>query len=240
MKIIIIILTLGAFFTSVSAHTMGVRKFKCPIDDTEFEAMQDFSGTSFGARLDLKKIGPIPQPWKLAQCPTCRLPLYEEHFEPAELTKLKEIIASEKFAKETKGATAYFTLGVIMEAQQKPPFEIGWIYLNASWEVEAEKANYTEAGKRSIACMDQAAVSLEKQSDKRDDYLLAKYLPIELSRRLGDFAEASRRLNAFPKTNGSEIEWLDDVLKLQAKLIKNKDSEPHEISESAPKMTHAP
>lgn len=240
MKIITIILTLALFCTSASAHTMGIKKFKCPIDDTPFEAVQDFSGTSFGARLDLKKIGPIAQPWKLAQCPTCHLPLYEENFAPAELAKLKKILGSEKFAKETQSSTAYFTLGVIMEELLKPPFEIGWIYLNASWEVETEKHKYTEVCKRAVVWFDKAAVSLEKHKDKRDDYLMAKYLPIELSRRLGDFSEAAQRLDAFPETNGTEIEWLSDVLKLQAKLIKNKDSGPHEISESADKKTPAP
>lgn len=229
-KTAVLVLAAGLLCTSAFAHRMGVRKFRCPLDGTAFNAVQDISGTSFGTRLDLKKVGPIAQPSKLAQCPQCRLPLYKDTFDPAELTKLKEIIRGGRFAEETRDATAYFIAGVIMEELKESPFEIGWVYLNASWEVEIDKYNYANVCKRSIAWMDKAASSLEKQEDGKEDYLIAKYLPIELSRRIGDFAAASRRLDDFPKTRNASIEWLDDALKQQAILIKTQDLEPHLIS----------
>jgi len=51
------------------AHTGGEIEMKCPLDGTTFKAWQDFSGTSFGNRLDLKTLGPTASPWSLAQCP---------------------------------------------------------------------------------------------------------------------------------------------------------------------------
>ena len=214
-----ILALLGFFSTPGSAHTMGAVKFTCPIDQTAFKAMQDFSGTSFGAQLDLKKIGPIAQPSKLAQCPKCHLPLYKE-----------------TFVKETKDTTSYFTLGVIQEELKDPPYEIAWAYLQASWQVESDKDKYAAVCKRAVAWFDKSAAALERGKDKKDDYLISKYLPIELARRSEDFADATRRLNAFPKTTGTEIKWLDDTLKYQATLVKNKDATPHELSETnAPK-----
>lgn len=233
MKIIVCLISLlGLVVTDAFAHTMGMVKFKCPIDATAFEAMQDFSGTSFGARLDMKRTGPIAQPWKLAQCPTCHLPLFKEEFEAEELEMLKRILASEAFAVATKDASAYFTLGFIKEALGKEPLEVAWTYLYASWEVENDQERYSSSCKLAIAWCDKAANAWKEEKDKRDDYLFAKYLPIELSRRLGDFDAADQRLKAFPHTTGTEIEWLDDTLRFQTVLVKAKDSLPHQFGEN--------
>ena len=84
------------------AHTFARKTFECPIEGTRFEAAQDMSGTSMGSRLDLKKRGPIAQPWSLAQCPKCGFVLYQDKFTAAEIARLKPIVLSESFTKATK------------------------------------------------------------------------------------------------------------------------------------------
>ena len=82
MRSILLTLICLAACSLSHASTGGEVKMTCPLDQTEFEAWQNFSGTSFGMRLDLKETGPIAQPWALAQCPTCSLPLYQKEFTP--------------------------------------------------------------------------------------------------------------------------------------------------------------
>jgi len=48
--------------SGVGAHTLGNVDYVCPLDGTKFTAITDFSGTTFGKRLDLKPLGPTPAP----------------------------------------------------------------------------------------------------------------------------------------------------------------------------------
>jgi len=209
----------------------------CPLDGTKFEAWQDFSGTSFGARLDFKKEGPIAQPWALAQCPKCRFPLFkpEKDLTADEITRLKAIVSDERFLNESKGATAYYALGLIKEALQAEPLEIGWAYLCASWEVEGDPAKYLAAANKVIFWHDEAAKRLGDTNEKNADYFTACYLPIEISRRLGNFAEADRRITNFPPATKAAPEWLADTLRFQRSLVANHDNSAHTFAEIEPK-----
>lgn len=236
MKILISIFTFCILTTTLLAHTGGNIKYICPLDGTEFEAWQDFSGTYLAHGLILKKNGPIAQPWALAQCPKCRFPLFKEEFSEDEKVSLKKMVAGERFIKESKDSTAYFALGVLKEEMKADPFEIGWIYLEASWEEEgADDHKYSLVAKRAIEWFDRAAAEPQKKEEKKNDYYVAVYLPIELFRRSGDFESASSRLKNFPDLKDTEIEWLPSTLKFEAKLIAAKEKAPHDIGEDEKK-----
>jgi hypothetical protein len=212
---------------------MGEVNMACPLDGTQFKALQDFSGTAFGARLDLKKTGPIAQPWKLALCPKCRLPLYKQEFTDAETTALRDIVTADDFRKETEGRSAYFIYGVILERQKARSFEIGWAFHQAAWEVESEnEAQYAETAKRAITWFDRAAAEVAFSGTAQNDQEIATYIPIELHRRLKNFPEAKTRLDRAQSLRESKIKWLPPMLDYQARLISARDAAPHEMREA--------
>jgi hypothetical protein len=204
----------------------------CPVDGTKLKTIQDISGTYSGARLDLKKTGPSPQPWKLPLCPQCRLPLYKDTFTDAEKATLREIVAADDFRKETEGRSAYFVYGVILERQKARAFDIGWAFHQAAWEVEGQnEGRYAETAKRAITWFDRAAAEVAFSGTAQNDQQVAIYLPIELHRRLRNFTEAKARLDRAQSLRTSKIDWLPPALDFQAGLIAARDAAPHEIRE---------
>ena len=82
--------------------TLGTKKYVCPIDGTEFEALIAYSGTSYGAQLDFKRTGPIYSPWPIAQCPECGFVIYDDKAPAKEIDQLKPFILEGDFATEHK------------------------------------------------------------------------------------------------------------------------------------------
>jgi hypothetical protein len=208
------------------ASERAVVPLTCPLDGTEFKAVQEFSGYVQGQRLDLKKLGAIAQPPLLARCPQCGLPLFEKHPDAATIERLRAIVASERFRTEALPAKTWFALGILREELHAEPFEIAWTYLNATWEAEDEDGDYPLAAARAVTWFDRAAALLRDLPAHRKDYLVALYLPIELSRRTGNFADARRRLDALPDLTNDAPPWLPSALQAQARLIAARDAAP--------------
>ncbi len=225
MKLLRILAFVSSVTSVLPASERAEVKVTCPLDGTGFNAVQDFSGYAVGMRLDMRKMGAISQPWALARCPECGFPVYQKYFSAGDALRLKTIVTSERFQAEARTAPAWFALGVVKEELKSDPFDIGWTYLNASWEAEneAKPAAYARAAQRAITWFDLAASALQNQPERSKDRSLARYLPVELNRRLGDFAEAVRRLQQLPDLKGSGIDWLPAALQTQAKLIAARD-----------------
>lgn len=150
-------LLLALAVNNAVASERGVVRLTCPLDGTEFESVQDFSGYAEGQRLDLKKIGPISQPPALARCPHCGFPLFTKYPTADEAARLRAIVASERFRTEARAATPWFALGVLREELSADPFEIAWTYLQASWEADEDRAAYTRAAAHALKWCDCAA-----------------------------------------------------------------------------------
>jgi hypothetical protein len=222
-----------ALAIELTSSERAVVKIVCPLDSAEFSAVQDFSGYSVGMRLDFRKMGAISQPWALARCPECGFPVYQKYFGEPDLVRLREIVASQRFRTEALPARAWFALGILREELKAEPFEIATTYLNASWEAENENdaESYSVAARRAIEWFDRAAVALKDLPEKAKDRCAALYLPVELARRVGDFAQAQKRLRGLPDL--SAVPWLPAALQTQAKLIAEKNSSANGDSEDA-------
>lgn len=220
------ILTLSLALASVGAASeRAMVRIACPLDGTTFEAMQEFSGYAEGQRLDLKKLGPISQPPPLARCPHCGLPIFSRYPDAALIERLHAIVASERFRTEALPAPPWFALGVLREELKADAFEIGWTYLQATWEAEEDGHNYARAAERALSWFERAATTLRDQRERRRDAFIARYLGVELSRRLGRFDEALRRLDQL----GSPPEappWFEAFRRAQARLIAAHDAAP--------------
>ena len=210
----------------VRAGERAMVRFACPLDGVEFEAMQDFSGFAAGQRLDLKKLGAISQPPALAKCPRCGFPLYTKHPDAAEVARLREIVTGARFRAEALPARPWFALAILREELRADPFQIGWTYLNASWEAEEEAGDYPLAAERALTWFDRAADALRKDRGRTKDRLTARYLGVELCRRLGLFDEARQRLNRLSGASDAALPWLACALEAQASLIAAREAAP--------------
>lgn len=220
--------------STLLAHTGGQVDFVCPIDDHKFSSYQDFSGTSFGAQLDLKQTGPIAQPWALPDCPKCHFVIFDREASKEEISKLRPFILSEAY-QSLASRSSYYRLAAIQEHQKKDAFDIAWSYVRASWQNESSKADYAACLEKALGAFAAASSELSKDTAKHDEYLIASYMPIELLRRLSRFDDAAKAVSSFPEIGKTEIEWLPQVLKYQKQLIEKKDAAIHEIAEAMPK-----
>jgi len=220
---------------SAVASERGVVRLTCPLDGTEFEAVQDFSGYAEGQRLDLKKLGPISQPPALARCPQCGFPLFTKYPTTEEAARLRVIVAGERFRTEALPAGPWFALGILREELGSDPFEIGRTYLCASWEAEDEHGDYARAAERALLWFDRAADDLREKRDRRADSLIARYLGVELCRRLGRFEEARQRLDRLGAVREQALPWLSRFLAEQTRLIDARNAAPDSGREALPR-----
>jgi hypothetical protein len=192
----------------VFSSMMGPEEKTCPLCQETFTAVMAVSGTSLGMRSDLKQLGPIIQPWPVAQCPKCRFVLYDklddQEISKEDIERLHVIVASEDWAAISAEAPPHFFFARELEALDKPPLVLSVLYLGSSWQAERKSEPGLERREGWIAkgleesyrCLRQ--VELEKQSTT--NRLWAAYMGVELPRRLGLFDEAEKGVAAFERT----------------------------------------
>lgn len=211
-----------------SAHTMGESTNTCPVCDHTFTCMLDRSGTSFGMRLDLKPVGPTPAPWRVPVCTDCSFVIYDKDIPAEELERCRTIIATEDYAGHSERAS-YFLMGLIFEGLGKESNIIGHTFLKASWQEESEVEHLKEDLERSLKHFE---IYLgRKESEDEEGYVTAQLLKGELLRRLGRFEQCIEYLTELRNSNAIEDDFLQQLIRYQIDLCKQKDLQPHELSE---------
>lgn len=228
----------GAIALVATASERAIVDVTCPLDGTEFKAVQDFSGYAEGQRLDLKKLGPISQPRALARCPHCGFPLFTKTIGAADTERIRGIVAGDRFRTEARPATPWFALGVLREELKAEPFEIAWTYLQASWEAEEDGADaYARAAERALLWFDRAAEDFRDNTARSKDRHIALYLGVELSRRLGRFGQARERLQLIGQVRDGALPWLPRAQAAQSVLIEARNAAPDDGTEPALRPT---
>ncbi|MEL3890930.1 hypothetical protein V6B08_11685 [Ferrovibrio sp. MS7] len=204
------------------ALTIGAAEFTCPLTNEKFVAQSVASGTSFGARLDLRRIGPIASPWPLVKCPDSGLPLFERDFSPETVAYLKAYTATEEYRKLRAEHADYYVTAKLQSGLGYAPDKIMFSILSAAWEVEGknaalEKIYLTEAREHILAL-------LQAMPHSEERWPTYYFLSVELSRRLGMFDEADNRLKAERARLAGSIPA--DFMELQAKLIETRETKP--------------
>ncbi|MCL2326752.1 MAG: DUF2225 domain-containing protein [Proteobacteria bacterium] len=229
--------------------------YTCPFDGTEIVSYEIRSRLVCETELDMGLSHAMP--WRyVGQCEVCSFPMYQpdEPFTPEEIEQLKVYLASERFQKEARGKSSYFALGVLMELQGESAENIAGVYLKASWQYSGRdpeymtqlypntfRRDYREAARRAMTFYDVVATELaavkQSQGDKMSEedvwrYIVALYLPVELSRRMGKFDEASQRAErAIQLLSDFSDHFLLDAMRYQVKLIAAKDASQHDFDE---------
>lgn len=232
MKAPLAALLCGASALVATASERAIVDVTCPLDGTEFKAVQDFSGYAEGQRLDLKKLGPISQPPALARCPQCSFPIFSKYLDEALAARIRTILAGDRFRTEARPASPWFALGVLREELKAEPFEIAWTYLQTSWEAEEDSAEaYARAAERALRWFDRAAEDFRGNTARSKDRLVARYLGVELSRRLGRFEQARERLTHLGEARDDALPWLPRAQAAQSVLIEARNAAPDDGTE---------
>jgi hypothetical protein len=224
----------AAWSVAARAHTMGERSFKCPLDGTTFTAVVDMSGTRFGMRLDLKPIGPIAAPWRIPICPKCHFVVFEEDLPKDQIASLRAFVRSPAYATKAETETSHYLLALIETHLGRPEDEIGFRYLQASWQVEGKPQAYREYLGQSLAHYEKYLAGGKASGEDR---LTALFLSGELRRLGGELDKAKEvftRLAALPEFAKPPFK---DIIPYELQLIAAKDTTPKPIpspSEKSP------
>lgn len=239
-KLVLTVATALLLLGAVQAHTSGMVKKTCPLCKHDFTCQLDMSGTQFGMRLDLKPLGPITAPWRIPVCPKCRFVLYDDDIPADDLEKCKEIVHGDAYKKHSTRAS-HFLLGLLYEGLGKKSLEIAHVFLQASWQEEAEEENLRDDLRRSLGHFDAflkeprrattAVKGAEEGDDEDNSYETAQLLKGELLRRLGRFDKAKVHLAGLQKLKPFQGTFLADIVRFEIALCDNKDAKPHEVSE---------
>ena len=176
------------------AMTMGMREYTCPINGRKFKASVAMSGTSFGMRLDTRRIGPIASPWTMPVCPGSGFPLYKRTFSKEERATLRKLVATPEYAAVRRANTTYFLAAWVQERLGANGFRVALYYLRATWQAEgsdtARHRRYLETTLRALDAHLKGAKLKKRQTH------FAILLAANTERRLGRFDAAIERINA--------------------------------------------
>lgn len=196
----------------------------CPIDGTKFTAPTAMSGTSFGTRLDLRKIGPIASPWLMVTCPGNGFPLFEDEFSAAEIATLKAFAATDEYKALVSGHEVYYVVARLQRLLGRSRENIAFSLLSASWQAEDKD------DPRALAYLDEALPLFDVEaeqpapSDDASQAATLRFLTIELRRRLGRFEEAGTLLEKHRAALAAVVPT--EFMALEGKLIGEKVSTP--------------
>lgn len=184
--------------SDASARTDRMVEYTCPIDGQKFQAMTPMSGTSFGARLDGRRIGPIAVPYPYPACPGNGFVLYRDStkLDADYIAKAKALTATEEYRRVRDGESKHFLAAWIAERMgEELPMIVG-LLREAAWDAEGR-------GDRHIAYLRAATTKLRawqaSQADHNEGWLYRQILLAELLRQAGDFNEARRVLDDTPR-----------------------------------------
>ena len=224
-------LGIGLLPAPAGAHTTVEVEEICPLDGTKFVTTEDASGTSFGKRLDLKAVGPTASPWSIPVCPKDHFVLFKKKFSDEELADLRSFVSSKPYQAVAADHSSYFLLARIFEHLKKAPGTIGFMYLQASWQVEGDPAAYREYAQSSLASYREAIAAAK---DHGEAWQTAELISGELERRLGLFPEATRRFTELAKQPEFQKGLFKSIVNYQLELLKQHDTAPHKIPQAEP------
>jgi hypothetical protein len=214
-------------FGDADGSTYEMRQFTCPIDSTKFEDGVQTSSYSSGQMLDLEPLGAILAPDPLPVCPKDHFVIYADSIPAEDLVKLRRFVLSSEYQDQVKGNSPYFLLAKLMEHLAAAPRAIGYLYLQASWEMPADSTKHAEYVERSLTAFLQA---IPHWAGGWEDSLGVEMLCAELQRQLGRFTQAHERLQQIMDDRRSP-EYLTRIAQYEQELIAQRDSLRHEIPE---------
>lgn len=222
------LLAVGLVIFGTTTHGQDVRRIEveCPLCEDTFRFKLVVQEMRTGLRLDFKQFGCVDSPAQLPQCPRCDLVLPDggrDELDDDQLAVLRELIKSDRYRTACE-ETSYFRLAVVLEALARPPQDIAFAYVAASWQVDEEPVRCQIYLARALAWYD---IYLEKPEATSPARVRAMLLKAEILRRLGRFAEAKNFLEDLVHHPAMARQIEQNIIQQQRDLVLAKDDEPH-------------
>ncbi len=203
----------------------------CPLCGTQFPFETAESGTSHGHRLDMKKIGPIAQPWPLAKCPDDGFVCFQESYSDDEIEVLKPHVSSDEYQSTQHLETDYYLAYLLVQKLGASDWRLIWLLLSATWEAETkDHALYERYVRGLITRLMPFTQSAEPLSTH---WLNGALLLTNACRRLGDFDQAKRLALALEhecaKSDDEEPQFYYEISQRLISLINDHISDPRAI-----------
>ena len=218
-----IIFIVYAFFAvaHLFAHTGGNVEYACPLCGTKFEAYTQFSYSTFGQNLDLRRFGAAMIPPPIPKCPNCNFVFDDDFFTEDEIAKIKAELKINNIFEKKPNMPNYYYLAREAEILQKNLDDIIWWFLSSVWE------NKDETKKDKLIYITIEYINqLEKTNEAYNTYQLVK---LDLMRRSGQFEDAMNLIEKIKMNKDFYKEIIVTIIELQIELIGKKDQKEHPI-----------
>jgi hypothetical protein len=189
-------LFLGATASRVQALTMYDIEVVCPIDGNTFLAKAIGIYRQTGMRLDSKPLGSLMAPTPYPVCPGNGFVVYKNDFSDEELATLRSMVLAEDYQRARKDHTDRYMVAFMRERMGANGHELGFLYLEASWEAESENSRLVNQY-RSLS-LEKFDAFLAEDNSRSDQWWAAAAAAAELERMLGNFDAVEKRLSALP------------------------------------------
>lgn len=222
-------MALMLLFGSVAAAEAGERRklrMQCPLCDDSFTFRIVPQELRTGLRLDFKQFGNQETPAPLPECRKCDFVLVDAghgELSSREIELLRELVGSERY-EAAREETSYFRLAVALEKLGRPPEEIAFAYVAASWQVDESVVRCQIYLARALAWYETYLAQSAAISAAR---VRAMLLKAEILRRLGRFAEAEEFLADLAYHPAMKHPMEQNIIQQQRDLVAAQDDEPH-------------
>jgi hypothetical protein len=183
--------------SGAQARTDAMVEYTCPIDGQKFQSMTPMSGTSFGARLDGRRIGPIAVPYPYPVCPGNGFVLYRaaDKIDADYTAKAKALVATDEYRRIRDSESKYALAAWIAERLGEEPAVIIGLLREAAWDAEGtdRHARYLRATAAKLRTWQASP------GEHNDPWLYRLVLLAELLRQAGDYNDARGVLNDTPR-----------------------------------------
>lgn len=163
---------------------------KCPIGGKSFTYTTTGSYSIWGYRPDGKPYGSWEFPMEMPKCPGNGLVIFDQ-FTKDEIGRLKTLVESAEYRAMRDSETSYFLAAWLMEGLGRPPINIAWMTVQASWQADGRP----ELKKRYQTLYVDRIRALERSGDGVD-WLLMQARAVNGLRELGRFDEARALLGS--------------------------------------------
>lgn len=160
------------------------QKVECPVGGKSFTHMTTGSYSIWGYRPDGKPYGSWDFPLELPKCPDNGLVVFDQ-FTEEEIDRLKALVAGAEYKALRDSETSYFLAAWLMERLGRPPINVAWVMVQASWQADGRpelKKRYQELYVDRIRAL--------PKPEEGTDWLLMQARAVNGLRELGRFDEA--------------------------------------------------
>lgn len=200
----------------------------CPIDGQPFKANIMASYFQSGMRLDFKPIGALITPYPYPVCPGNGFVMYQETFSDAELNAIRTIVLSDEYRRLRAENTDYFMVAYMKQRLGAGQYELGSIYLRASWEAERDAPGRVD-GYRVLA-REAFDKFLSGKRTHTEEWWTATVLATELDRLLSQFGAVELRISMLPLAEmGATQPALRTMLDQIRKHAQQQNAAPQEL-----------